>query len=197
MTTNTSAEKLDVEPAPNQSSEPITGASPTVTVVATGPATFSRQICQDDEAEIVATHEVSEITIEHEINTADAFEQVLDPQFKGRGPTLCKNTIIDRLLDEHTMDGYVRAGGPDAWSLTIVGTAEDWKELGLAMEPEGNLHRKGGRIETVCWNLRDLASDEFSNDSAVLAALDLIEHHDIDCSRSLFTDLLIEEESDE
>ena len=137
------------------------------------------------------------MTIEHEINTADAFEQVLDPQFKGRGPTLCKNTIVDWVLDKHAMDGYVRAGGPEAWSLTIEGTVEDWKELGLAMEPEGNLHRKGGRIETICWNLRDLASDGFSNDSAVLAALDLIEHNDIDCSRSLFTDLLIKEKSDE
>lgn len=194
----TDADKVETELTTDHDSEAdVEASSPELTIIATGAATFSRKISPDDEAEIVAKHEAIEVTIKRKIHTADTFEQVLDPQFKGRGPSLCENTIIDWLLDEHAMDGYVRAGGPDAWSLTIEGTVEDWKDIGLAMEPNGNLHRKGGRIKTVCCNLRDLASDGFSNDSAVLAALDLIEHHEIDCSRSRFTDLLVEENGNE
>ncbi|WP_136718597.1 hypothetical protein [Halorientalis salina] len=170
-------------------------AAPTLTVIATGPAAFARQI-GDDDATVVATHQDIKVTIERDITAAEDFEQVLVPTFKGRGPTICTTAIVDRLLANHAMDGYTRAGEPDSWEVTITGTTDDWKQMGLALEPEGKLHRKGDRYSTVIWNLYSLAADDVTNDGAVLAALDLIDQHEIDASRSRFTDLLLTNSDD-
>ncbi|WP_136718552.1 hypothetical protein [Halorientalis salina] len=145
---------------------------------------------------MIATHQDVEVTIERDITAAEDFELFLDPTFKGRGPTVCKTAIVDRLLATHAMDGYTRAGEQDSWTVTITGTADDWKQMGLALEPEGKLHRKGDRYSTVIWNLYSLAADGVTNDGAVLAALDLIDQHEIDASRSRFTDLLLSEDDD-
>lgn len=183
----------ETEPTPDHTKDHA--VSPTLTVVATGPATFARQI-GDDNATAVATHQDVEVTIKRDITTAADFGQVLDPTFKGRGPTICKTAVVDQLLADHAMDGYTRAGEPDSWVVTISGTTDDWKQMGLALEPEGKLHRKGDRYSTVIWNLYSLAADDVTNDGAVLAALDLIDQHEIDASRSRFTDLLLTDGDD-
>lgn len=166
----------------------LTTTTPTLTVVATGPATFTRQVSGDDNADILAEHYTVDLTIERELQSAADFETVIDPMFDGSGPTVCKLRVIEDLIYEHAMDGYERAGGKDDWSLEITGTTADWKQLSLDLVPD--LHRsstdKGAAVRRL-WNL---AADGVTNDGAVLAALDLIDQHDIDTRREKLTDLL-------
>jgi hypothetical protein len=171
---------------PAQQSESTT-ATPTLTVVATGPATFTRQV-SDDEASILAKHDTVELTIERELHSAAEFETVVDPMFNGNGPTVSKTMLIDRLLNEHAMDGYQRAGIKDDWSLEINGTAADWKQMGLNLVPD--LHRRSSDEGATVRRLWDLAADGVTNDGAVLAALDLVDQHEIDTRREKLTDLL-------
>jgi len=170
-----------------QQSESTT-ATPTLTVVATGPATFTWQVSGDDEASILARHDTVELTIERELHSAAEFETVVDPMFKGNGPTVSRTMLIDRLLDEHAMDGYQRTGNRDDWSLEITGTAADWKQLSLDLVPD--LHRRSSDEGSAVRRLWDLAADGVTNDGAVLAALDLVDQHDIDTRRAKLTNLL-------
>lgn len=172
---------------PAQQSESTT-AEPTLTVVATGPATFTRQVSSDDEASILAKHDTIELSIERELHSADEFETVIDPMFDGNGPTVSKPMLIDRLLNEHAMDGYQRAGNRDDWSLEITGTAADWKQISLDLVPD--LHRRSTDEGAAVKRLWNLAADGVTNDGAVLAALDLVDQHDIDTRREKLTDLL-------
>jgi hypothetical protein len=172
---------------PAQQSESTT-VEPTLTVVATGPATFTRQVSGDDEATILAEHDTVELSIERELQSADDFETVIDPMFDGNGPTVSKTMLIDRLLDEHAMDGYQRAGNRDDWALEITGTTADWKQISLDLVPD--LHRSSTDEGAAVRRLWNLAADGVTNDGAVLAALDLVDQHDIDTRREKLTDLL-------
>jgi len=82
--------------------------NPTLTVVTTGPATFTRRVSSDDEASILAEHDTVELTIERELQSADEFETVIDPIFKGNGPTASKTVLIDR-PDQRAYDGGLPA----------------------------------------------------------------------------------------
>ena len=161
---------------------------PSLTVGGTGPATFTRQVSGDDEASILAKHDTVELTIERELHSAAEFETVVDPMFKGNGPTVSRTMLIDHLLNEHVMDGYQRAGNRDDWSLEITGTAADWKQMGLDLVPD--LHRSSTDEGAAVRRLWDLAADGLTNDGAVLAALDLVDQHDIGTRREKLTDLL-------
>jgi hypothetical protein len=174
---------------PAQQSESTT-ATPTLTVVATGPATFTRQVSDDDGASILAKHDTVELTIERELHSAAEFETVVDPMFKGNGPTVSRTMLIDRTLNEHAMDGYQRTGNRDDWSLEINGTAADWKQMGLNLVPD--LHRRSSDEGAAVRRLWDLAADGVTNDGAVLAALDLVDQHSIDTRRAKLTELLTE-----
>lgn len=165
-------------------------AAPALTVRATGPARFSRQIARDEVADIVATHSEVTITVRRPIQSVETFEALIDPSFKHSGPTVCVPAVLDRLFEEHTMDGYDRTGSAEDWTFTIDGTAGAWKQVGLSLVEENGLYRRGSREETVVWNLHSLASDGITNDGAVLAALDLIDQHEIEATRARFTDLL-------
>lgn len=170
-----------------QQSESTT-ATPTLTVVATGPATFTRQVSGDDNADILAEHDTVELTIERELQSADDFETVIDPMFDGNGPTVCKLRVIEDLIYDHAMDGYERAGGKDDWSIEISGTTANWKQMGLDLVPD--LHRRSTDEGAAVRRLWNLAADGVTNDGAVLAALDLVDQHDIDTRREKLTDLL-------
>ena len=86
------------------------------------------------------------------------------------------------------MDGYQRAGIKDDWSLEMNGTAADWKQMGLNLVPD--LHRRSSDEGATVRRLWDLAADGVTNDGAVLAALDLVDQHEIDTRREKLTDLL-------
>ena len=153
-------------------------STPTLTVVATGPGTFTRQVSDDEEASILAEHET----------VALSFEAVLDPTFKGGGPTVSEAVVIDSLLTDHAMDGYQRAGSTGDWSLELTGTATDWKQLSLNLVPD--LHRCDTDEAAAVTRLWRLAADGVTNDGAVLAALDLVDQHEIDTKRERLTELL-------
>jgi hypothetical protein len=167
--------------------EPDTSV-PTLTVVATGPAMFTRQVSADEAASILAEHDSVTLHIEREIRSANAFESVLDPTFRGSGPTVCKPVIVDDLLADHAMDGYQRDGEIDDWSVELTGTATDWKQLALDLVPD--LHRCDTDEAAAVTRLWNLAADGITNDGAVLAALDLVDQHEIDTYRSRLTELL-------
>jgi hypothetical protein len=158
-------------------------------VVATGPATFTRQISADEAASILAEHNDVFLHIEREIRSADAFETVIDPTFRGSGPTVCKSVIVDDLLADHAMDGYQRDGEIDDWSVELTGTATDWKQLSLDLVPD--LHRCDTDEAAAVTRLWRLAADGVTNDGAVLAALDLVDQHEIDTKRGRLTELLV------
>jgi hypothetical protein len=159
-----------------------------LTVVATGPASFTRQVSSDDEASILAEHDTVELTIEREVYSAAEFETIVDPTFEGTGPTVCKPLVVDGLIDEHAMEGYQRSGSKDDWTLKVTGTAADWKQLILDLVPD--FHRRSSDEGAAVRRLWDLAADGVTNDGAVLAALDLIDQHDIETRREKLTDLL-------
>jgi hypothetical protein len=159
-----------------------------LTVVATGPATFTRQVSDDGNADILAEHDTIELTIERKLQSANDFQTVIDPMFDGNGPTVCKLRVIEDLIYDHAMDGYERAGCKDDWSLEITGTTADWKQLSLDLVPD--LHRSSTDEGAAVRRLWNLAADGVTNDGAVLAALDLVDQHDIDTRREKLTDLL-------
>ncbi|WP_246989785.1 hypothetical protein [Halorientalis marina] len=159
---------------------------PSLTVVGTGPATFTRQV--SDEASILAEHDTVELTIEREVYSAAEFETIVDPTFEGTGPTVCKPLVVDGLIDEHAMEGYQRSEIKDDWTLKVTGTVADWKQLILDLVPD--LHRRSSDEGAAVRRLWDLAADGVTNDGAVLAALDLIDQHDIETRREKLTDLL-------
>ncbi|AQL42120.1 hypothetical protein BV210_05060 [Halorientalis sp. IM1011] len=161
---------------------------PTLSVVATGPATFTRQVSTDEAASILAEHDSVSLHIEREIRSADAFETVVDPTFRGSGPTVCEPVIIDGLLAEHAMDGYQRDGDIDDWSIELTGTATDWKQLSLDLVPD--LHRCDTDEAAAVTRLWKLAADGLTNDGAILAALDLVDQYEIETHRDRLTELL-------
>lgn len=157
--------------------------TPTVTVIATGPATFTRRAdTGDDVATIQATHQTVALQIERQIQSADTFETLLEPMFRGSGPTVCPPVVIDTLLEKHARDGYKRAGDTDDWELTITGTATAWKRLALQLVPD--LTRGRTTQAAAVHRLADLVQDEITNDGAILAALDLIDQHGIEDIRT-------------
>ena len=120
--------------------------------------------------------------------SAAEFETIVDPTFEGTGPTVCKPLVVDGLIDEHAMEGYQRSGSKDDWTLKVTGTAADWKQLILDLVPD--FHRRSSDEGAAVRRLWDLAADGVTNDGAVLAALDLIDQHDIETRREKLTDLL-------
>ncbi|WP_092659317.1 hypothetical protein [Halorientalis persicus] len=165
-----------------------------LTVVASGPATFTRQVSADEPASILAEHDGVSLHIEREIRSADAFETVIDPTFRGGGPTVCKSILVDDLLADHAMDGYQRDGAIDDWSLELTGTATDWKQLALELVPD--LHRCATDEAAAVTRLRKLTADGITNDGAVLAALDIVDQHGIDTNRDRLTELLTDSEDE-
>jgi len=163
---------------------------PTLTVVATGPTTFTRQVSADETASILAEHDSVTLHIEREVRSADAFETVIDPTFRGSGPTVCKSVIVDDLLTDHAMEGYQRDGDIDDWSLALTGTAPNWKQMSLDLVPD--LHRCDSDEAAAVTRLWKLAADDVTNDGAVLAALDLVDQHEIETKRERLTELLAE-----
>jgi hypothetical protein len=184
---DTPTERTDVQTEPDPSSLELT-------VVASGPATFTRQVSADEAASILAEHDSVALHIEREIRSADAFERVIDPTLSGGGPTICKSVLVDDLLADHAMDGYQRDGAIDDWSLELTGTATDWKRLALDLVPD--LHRCDTDEAAAVTRLRKLAADGVTNDGAVLAALDLVDQHGIDTSRNRLTELLTDSEEE-
>ena len=191
MSSETSDASTDSQAQQSES----TTANPTLTVLATGPATFTRQVSGDDAASILAEHDSVELTIERELESADDFNAVIDPMFDGNGPTVCKPMIIEDLLYDHAMDGYERAGSKPDWSLEVTGTTTDWKQIGLDLVPD--LHRSSTDEGAVVRRLWNLAADGVTNDGVALAALELVDQHDIDTRREKFTDLLTEGDGEE
>jgi hypothetical protein len=184
---DTPTERTDVQTEPDPS-------VPELTVVASGPATFTRQVSADEPASILAEHDKVSLHIEREIRSADAFETVIDPTFRGGGPTVCKSVLVDDLLADHAMDGYQRDGAIDDWSLELTGTATDWKQLALDLVPD--IHRCDTTEAAAVTRLWNFAADGVTNDGAVLAALDLVDQYEIDTKRERLTELLAGAESD-
>lgn len=187
----------DVPDTPTETTDVQTEPDPVVpelTVVASGPATFSREVSADEAASILAEHDKVTLHIERNICLADTFERVIDPTFRGGGPTVCKSVVVDDLLTDHAMDGYQRDGAIDDWSLELTGTATDWKRLALELVPD--LHRCDTDKAAAVIRLRKLAADGITNNGAVLAALDFVDQHEIDTPRERLTELLARTESD-
>lgn len=171
------ASEPDVEPAPSL---------PTLTVRAAGPASFQRQIDDSGPVDAVAIHHDVDVTISRDLRGPGEFLEFVETDHHGK-IIVNRRSLIDQLLSGlERDDGYSRAGAASDWSVTIEGSASEWKQFALALVDDEQSSSDVLPAKEAVWKLHTLVEAEVTNAGAVLALLDLVDEHDLDVDCTSF-----------
>jgi len=178
-TTNSGQTGEQAEPNESQS-------FPELTVQAEGTADRLRRVNETGKADCLETIEV-ELAVEHDIDSSDEWRNLVDPEYIKHGRTVEKGTVIDDLLDG--LEGHYRRQSsssyeaPD-WNLTVTGSATAWRRLFIeCTQLRGS---DSDRADKAAIRLKQLLATDLADTGAALAALELIDQHDLDRSPDPF-----------
>ncbi|WP_226023943.1 hypothetical protein [Halomicrobium salinisoli] len=168
-------------------------ASPTLTLRSAGPATYKRRIDDSEYVDGVAIHTDVTITISRSLHGTDEFREFVELDHRGI-PIVDQPQLVDQLLADRS-GGYSRSGSIDEWTVTIEGTAADWKWLALALTTDGDgedpIEDVGDKTATDAVEiLHALVDGAITDAGASLAVLELVDEHDLDVDTEPFVDRL-------
>lgn len=160
---------------------------PMLTLRAAGPATYKRQIEDSEYVDGVAIHQDVVVTISRLLRGPSEFYEFVDVDQRGT-PIVDRQQIVDQLLAGRG-EGYSRSGPLTEWSITVEGTASNWKRLALAIagdrDSESERQVTGAETaEAAVRILHALIDGGITDSGASLAVLELVDEHElsVDCT---------------
>lgn len=167
-----------------------------LTLRAAGPATYKRRLEDSEYVDSVAIHQDVVVTISRVLRGPSEFRECIDLGHHNK-PIVDQESIIDQLLTGRC-DRYSRSDPLSDWSVTIEGTATDWKQFALALATDEDSEWDSSEVATATaegavWILRTLIDAEVADTGASLAVLELIDEHDLDIDCAPFVDRIRDE----
>jgi len=198
MSTETSIQ-ADAEHRDKTDSESSRQHFPALTITAEGVAERTQE---------VGTHQLPcletmpvQLSVSVMLSSQSQWKDLVDPTFRTHYPTVERGAFVDRLLEELDSGAmYERQSSGTAkapqWELTIEGTATEWQRLMMDFIVREERDDEDRAYQAVSY-LEQLLASGLANAGAALAALALIDEHDVDRSTDSFREYIDEIGGDE